>query len=87
MLSIFWIFLEIVNKNVHGEAQSNDFNAKTCLYPKEPASNMIINHSSEKKNIQFRRKAKKVYEYAPGQGQIPTNWIREINHDIIAYLL
>ena len=26
-----------------------------------------------------------MYEYAPGQGQIPTNWIREVNHDIVAF--
>ena len=28
---------------------------------------------------------KKVYEYAPGQGQIPTNWIREADHETIAF--
>ena len=76
---------EKYKKNVPGEVNDNDFNSITCLYPKEPASSMIINHTSEKKNIKFRRKTKKVYEYAPGQGQIPTNWIRENNHDTIAF--
>ena len=35
--------------------------------------------------IWFKRKAKKIYQYAPGQGQIPTNWIREKDHDVIAF--
>ena len=30
------------------EAESNDFNAHTCLYPREPASNIIVNHSNNK---------------------------------------
>ena len=48
------------------EAENNDFNAVTCLYPKEPASNLIVNHSNEKKKIKFKRKAKKIYDMAPG---------------------
>ena len=52
--------------NIEGEANDNEFNATTCLYPKEPATDMIVNHSNKKKNIKFRRKDKKVYEYAPG---------------------
>ena len=67
------------------EADQNSFNAKTCLYPKEPETSMIMNHINEKKKIKFGRKAKKIYEYAPGQGQMPTNWIREKNFDIIAF--
>ena len=55
-----------VKKGIEGEAADNDFNATTCLYPKEPATDMIVNHSNEKKNVKFRRKDKKVYEYAPG---------------------
>ena len=53
-------------KAIDGEAADNDFNATTCLYPKEPATDMIVNHTNEKKNVKFRRKDKKVYEYAPG---------------------
>ena len=52
---------------IPGEAKDNDFNAVTCLYPKEPASSMIVNHSSKKKNIKFKRKNKKIYQYAPGE--------------------
>ena len=55
-----------VKKGIEGEAADNDFNATTCLYPKEPATDMIVNHTNEKKNVKFRRKDKKVYEYAPG---------------------
>ena len=52
-------------KRVHGEADGNDSNATTCLYPREPASSMIINHSNEKKNIKFKRKDKKMCMSTP----------------------
>ena len=42
-----------------GEVTSNDFNAATCLYPKEPANDMIINHSPQQKNIKLKRKDQK----------------------------
>ena len=67
------------------EAESNDFNANTCLYPKEPASNVIVNHTKKKKVVKKKRKGGKVYDYAPGQNYVPTNWIREKNHDEIAF--
>ena len=72
-------------KNVQGEAVDNDFNAITCLVPKEPSSDMIVNHSDKGKKIKFKRKAKKIYDIAPGQGKIPTNWIRETDHDTVAF--
>ena len=55
------------------------------MYPKEPATGMIVNHSDKRKEIKFRRKAKKIYDVAPGQGKIPTNWVREKDHDTIAF--
>ena len=73
------------SKKVQGEAEENDFNAVTCLYPKEPASNIIVNHSDKKKKVKFTRKAKKIYDMAPGQKQVPTNWIREKHHERIAF--
>ena len=73
------------NDEVQGEAVDNDFNASTCLYPKEPASDMIVNHTNKKKQMKYKRKAKKIYDIAPGQGKIPTNWIREKDHDTVAF--
>ena len=73
------------NKKVQGEADSNDFNATTCLYPKEPALNRVVNHSDKNKAVKFKRKAEKVIDYAPGEKQCPTNWIREKDHDKIAF--
>ena len=58
--------LSVHQKKDKDQAESNDFNAVTCLYPKEPASNLIVNHSNEKKKIKFKRKAKKIYDIAPG---------------------
>ena len=48
------------------EADGNNFNAVTCLYPKEPASNLIVNHENHIKKIKFQRKAKKIFNMAPG---------------------
>ena len=50
------------NKRVEKEAESNDFNSTTCLYPKQPETNMIVNHSDQTKKIKFHRKAKKIYD-------------------------
>ena len=74
-----------INEKSQQEAEDNNFNAITCLYPKEPAQDMISNHSNKTKQIKFKRKAKKIFDLAPGQGKIPTNWIREKNHDVIAF--
>ena len=75
----------IDDKNNPDEAESNDFNANTCLYPKEPASNIIVNHSDKKITVRKRRKGGRIYDYAPGQEQAPTNWIREKNYDEVAF--
>ena len=73
------------NEKCQEEAESNDFNSTTCLYPRQPESNMIVNHSDETKKIKFQRKARKIYDLAPGQGQVPTNWIRDEKFDVIAF--
>ena len=72
-------------KSVQGEVEGNEFNARTCLLPKELASDMVVNHSNESKKIKFKRKTKKVIDMAPGQSKVPTNWIREKDHDTIAF--
>ena len=76
--------LDKSQENVN-DVEDTDFNAVTCLYPKEPSSNMIINHTKEKKTIKFKRKGNEIYNFAPGEGSIPTNWIREENHDVVAF--
>ena len=73
------------SQTAQGEAVSNDFNSVTCLYLKEPALEMIVNHSDKNKKVKMKRKAEKMYNYAPGEKQCPTNWIREKNHDEVAF--
>ena len=51
----------------NGESESNDYNAVTCLYPKEPETEMIVNHSDVRKRVKLKRKAKKIIDYAPGE--------------------
>ena len=46
---------EVKNKSStqteNGEAERNDFNAITCLYPQEPAPEMISDHSTARWEI------------------------------------
>ena len=46
---------------------------------------MIVNNTKENKTIRFKRNGKNMYVFAPGEGSLPTNWIREENHDVIAF--
>ena len=61
------------------------YNAKTCLYPEEPATTIFVNDSKNPKKVRPSRKNNKVYDYAPGEKAVPTDWIREKDHDIIAW--
>ena len=54
-------------KDLSREVECNDYNATTCLYLKEPSSDMIVNHSKIKKKIKLKRLAKKIHQYAPGR--------------------
>ena len=73
------------NGNILEEPKDCDFNATTCLYPKEPAANVIVNHSNKIKKVKKKKKDDNFYSYAPGEEFSPTNWIREKNHDKIAF--
>ena len=46
---------------------------------------MIVNHSDVIKRVKLKRKSKKIIDYAPGEKHLPTNWIREKNHDEVAF--
>ena len=46
---------------------------------------MDVDHTNKNKKIKFKRKEKKIYDYAPGEKQLATNWIREKDHDQVAF--
>ena len=53
----------------------------TCLIPKDNTENMVVNHSDKTKKISKKRKGAEVFDYAPGEGFIPSRWCREKNFD------
>ena len=66
------------------EDDENRFLDTTCLVPEEPQTKIVVN--SSKKTIKKRlHKEGQLYEIAPGEGKIPTNWLREKDFDITAF--
>ena len=55
------------------------------MFPKQPETDMVVNHSDTNKKIKRKRKTNKIFDVAPGQGKIPTNWARDPKHDITAF--
>ena len=60
------------------------YNETTLLTPIDPTSNIVVNNT--KKTIKKRiKKNAPVIEIAPGEGKIPTNWLREKDNDIDSF--
>ena len=55
------------NQDILEEAKDCDFNAITCLVPKEPEATIIVNHSDKMKKVKKKKKGEKFYTYAPGK--------------------
>ena len=79
---------DIDNKEEEEEEEEDDDNDRfldtTCLVPEEPQTNLVVNTSNK---IMKKRLNKEglLYEIAPGEGKIPTNWLREKDFDITAF--
>ena len=56
----------------------------TCLLPEEPGASLIINTSDKVLKKQLK-KGGTVYEIAPGECKLPTNWLAEKNFDVTAF--
>ena len=67
-------------------AKGNAFNKITMLTPQDPAATVILNETDKpmKKKLK-RNKDAPVYNIAPGEGKIPTEWLREPSFDIEAF--
>ena len=79
---------DIDNEEEEEEEEEDDddnrFLDTTCLVPEEPQTNLVVNTSNK---IMKKRLNKEglLYEIAPGEGKIPTNWLREKDFDITAF--
>ena len=67
------------------ESDKPDYMASTCLYPKEPAASVIVNHTNKNLKVKKKRKNEKYYDYAPGEEQCLSNWIREKDLEEVAF--
>ena len=75
-------------KNTNPEKMKKQPNYKyndiTLLTPIDPTSNIVVNNTEKtiKKRI---KKDAPIIEIAPGEGKIPTNWLREKDNDIDSF--
>ena len=67
-------------------AKGNAFNKTTMLTPQDPAATVILNETDKPMKKKMKRnKDAPVYNIAPGEGKIPTDWLREPSFDIEAF--
>ena len=60
------------------------YNETTLLTPIDPTSNIVVNNTEKTIKKRIKRNAP-VIEIAPGEGKIPTNWLREKDNDIDSF--
>ena len=56
----------------------------TCMVPENPETAVVFNNSNETINVKINATSKPV-EVAPGEGKIPTNWLRDDEFDVKAF--
>ena len=65
--------------NIDIDETDNLFNTVTCLLPEDISTEVIVNSSKHSLKKKLSRKSSTIYELAPGENKIPTNWTREKN--------
>ncbi len=55
----------------------------TGLVPEDPAGMVVVNNSNTSVRTVSENNA--VFEIAPGEGKIPTNWLKDENFDVMAF--
>ena len=76
---------ETVNPTTSNASDENQFNLVTCLMPEDPTGKVIFNRKRTVLKKKLKQLGRKIYNIAPGEGKIPTNWIREKDFDINAF--
>ena len=57
----------------------------TSLIPENPELNVLVNSTSSNIKKKMKQSSNVVHVVAPGEGKIPTNWLREKDFDIAAF--
>ena len=65
--------------------EENPFLETTCLLPENPETRVIVNTSNSPLHKKVMIDSDVVHEIAPGEGKIPTNWLRDPCFDIHAF--
>ena len=77
------LYLQDVTKERKKE-EENVFNNVTCILPEQPEGNVFVNDTNE-----TVKKSKKqngpCIEVAPGEDRDLSDWIRQIDFDVIAF--
>ena len=67
------------------DQEDNPFLESTCLLPENPETKVIFNKSNSPMYKKVKLDSNIVHEIAPGEGKIPTNWLRDPCFDIHAF--
>lgn len=63
---------------------SYTYNDVTMLTPVDPTAKVIVNNTNKTMKKKVNKKDP-IYEIAPGEGKIPSNWLREKDNDIDSF--
>ena len=55
------------------------------MLPEQPETTVLVNTTNKTVKKQLTKNSKKVYEIQPGEGKIPTNYLRDEDFDISAF--
>lgn len=73
------------SENEEAKPTSDKFANVTCMIPEQPQTSVIVNDT----NVSLQKKTKIAsnvsVEIAPGQGKVPTNYMRDKDFDISSY--
>ena len=76
-------YLQDITKKGEKE-EENVFNNVTCILPEQPEGNVFVNDTNE--TVKKRQKRNGPYiEVAPGENRDLSDWIRQIDFDVIAF--
>ena len=67
------------------EVEENPYLRTTTLVPENPELHVVVNSSTEVMHKKVKSSSKAVHVVAPGEGKVPTYWLREKDFDVGAF--
>ena len=64
------------------EKENNMYTAATCMVHENPETLVVINKTNE---VLRKQTASTDVEIAPGEGKVPTNWLKEHDFDVLSF--